>query len=570
MDIPILSLLIFLPLLAVPALALIPRSLPGTIRGVTLGVMLLTFGAALKLYFDFDPDTAAFQFEENREWVLEAIRYRVGVDGISILLVMLTTFLLPIALLSSVRSITHKVREFCIALLVLESAMLGTFLALDLFVFYVFWEIMLFPVTLIIGVWGGKRRIHASVKFVIYTMAGSLLMLVAILYIYYKNGAVTFDYNVLLAAVGEAGSLTSLRMKEQVFLFLAFGLAFAIRIPLFPLHTWLPGAQVEAPTAGSVILAGVLLKMGAYAFIRFAIPFFPQAAALFSGPLMALAVVGIIYGALVAWAQEDMKKLVAYSSVSHMGLIMLGIFAMTREGVAGGVLQMVNHGLSTGALFLCVGFLYDRRHTRLMRDYGGVARAMPFFAAVFLLVSLSSIGLPGTNGFVGEFLILAGTFKEGIGSELEPGNVLCWRNQVIVLGVLATTGVVLGAVYMLTMLRRVLFGPAELEENRGLKDLTGREKLVILPIVAFILLIGIAPGLFLQKIYRSVDVYVENYQPKLMEKRNPETATRKALMMRQLMRMQFESSVKGEEPPSMDMRNLEWKLGPYQGGGERR
>ena len=566
MDIPILSLLIFLPALGVPVLALVPRKMPGAARGVTLAFMLLAFGAALKLYLDFDPDDAAFQFLENREWVGESIRYRVGVDGLSILLVMLTVFLMPLAMLSAFRSVTDRVREFCIALLVLESAMLGTFLALDLFLFYVFWELMLVPMVLIIGVWGGKRRVYATVKFVLYTMAGSLLMLVAILYMYYKNGGVTFDYNVLLAALSESGAITSLKMKEQVILFLAFGLAFAIKVPLFPLHTWLPDAHVEAPTAGSVILAGVLLKMGTYAFIRFAIPFFPQAAAVFSGPLMALSVAGIIYGALVAWAQEDMKKLVAYSSVSHMGFIMLGIFAMTREGLSGGILQMVNHGLSTGALFLCVGFLYERRHTRMLRDYGGVARAMPLFSTVFVIVYFSSIGLPGTNRFVGEFLILAGTFKEGIGSALEPGNPFCWRNKVVVLGLLASTGIVLGAVYMLSMLKRVLFGPADREENRNLKDLTLREKVVILPIVAFIILIGVGAGMLLGKMHRSVDKYVEINQPKLMEKRNPQTAARNARMMKQLIRMQMENSLHGTESGPLDLRDIQWKVGPYKGG----
>jgi len=443
----------------------------------------------------------------------------------------------------------------------------GTFLAMDLFLFYVFWELMLIPMYLIIGVWGGERRIYATVKFVLFTMAGSILMLVAIFFLYFKSGGNSFDYSVWVSIFTGEGTVGQLTRGEQVLCFLAFALAFAIKVPLFPLHTWLPDAHVEAPTTGSVILAGVLLKMGTYGFLRFAIPLFPDAAALLSAPLMGLAVVGIVYGALVAFAQEDVKKLVAYSSVSHLGFVMLGMFAMTPEGVSGSIIQMVNHGLSTGALFLCVGFLYERRHTRLMEQFGGIARVMPAFAAVFVLVSLSSIGLPGTNGFVGEFLILSGVFREGIGSVIEPGNLLSWRNLVLVMGVVATTGIILGAVYMLTMVRRTLFGPVSVEANRSLKDLNLREYAVILPVLAFIVLIGIAPGLFLDKTRASVDEYVRTWQPRIMGLRNEATAKRNDEVRNQLIRMQVLSAIQGGGEAA-DLSGLKWYVVPpeEQGG----
>jgi len=563
MGLPLLSIITFLPLLAVPVVALMPKELPGTARNVALAFMLVTFGISLYLFFAFNGAEAGFQFVEDKAWIGSAIHFKLGVDGITILLVLLTTFLTPIAFLGAYRGVEEKVKEFCIAMLVLETAMVGTFLSLDMFLFYVFWELMLIPMYVIIGIWGGKRRIYATVKFVIFTMAGSVLMLVAILYMYWKNGGQTFDYDGLLAALTASGPGAALSVKEQVFLFLAFGLAFAIKVPMFPFHTWLPDAHVEAPTAGSVILAGVLLKMGTYGFLRFAIPFFPEAAAMFSMPLMLLAVVGIIYGALVAFAQDDIKKLVAYSSVSHLGFVMLGMFALTQEGLEGSVLQMVNHGLSTGALFLCVGFLYERRHTRLIADFGGIARVVPFFAASFLLVSLSSIGLPGTNGFVGEFLILSGVFKEGIGSALDPTTLLSWRNFVLAMGVLATSGVVLGAVYMLTMARKVLFGPVTKDENKGLFDLSIREKAVILPVLAMIILIGVAPGIFVNKTRGSVDAYVKTWQTRVMQKRNKVTADRNRNLMRDILRKQLEQAIGGA---ALDLGDVQWKEGPYKPG----
>jgi NADH-quinone oxidoreductase subunit M len=354
---------------------------------------------------------------------------------------------------------------------------------------------------LIIGVWGGERRVYAAVKFFLYTFLGSVLMLVAIVWLHLRAGGTTFSYIEL--------AKTAIDAREQTWLFAAFGLAFAIKVPLFPFHTWLPDAHVEAPTAGSVILAGVLLKMGTYGFLRFAIPMFPEAAGTFSVPIMVLAVVGIVYGSLVAFAQGDVKKLVAYSSVAHLGFVMLGMFAMTEEAVAGSVLQMVNHGVSTGALFLLVGVLYERRHTRAMDAYGGIARPMKVFAAVLVIVTLSSIGLPGTNGFVGEFLILAGTFREALSS----GGA--FRVVAIVLGVAATTGVVLGAVYMLTMVRKVLFGPIVHEENRDLKDLNGRELAVLGSLVALVFWIGIQPGFFLSKTEASVKRVVATYHERV-------------------------------------------------------
>ena len=560
---PILSVITFLPLLAIPLVALIPKELPGTARNVTLGFMLATFAASMVLFFRFNELDPAFQFVENVPWIGDAIHYKIGVDGISILLVALTTFLTPIAFLGAYRSITDKVKEFCIVLLILETAMLGTFLAMDLFLFYIFWELMLIPMYFLIGVWGGKRRIYATVKFVLFTMVGSVLMLVAIIYLYMRSGGVTFDYNALIAALGQVGKAGALTIKEQVVLFGAFGLAFAIKIPMFPFHTWLPDAHVEAPTAGSVILAGVLLKMGTYGFLRYAIPIFHEAAALFSAPLMGLAVVGIIYGALLAFAQEDVKKLVAYSSVSHLGFVMLGMFAMTREGIQGSILQMVNHGLSTGALFLCVGFLYERRHTRLIEHFGGIARVLPFFAVVFMITVFSSIGLPGTNGFVGEFLILAGVFKEAVGSAMEPG-LFNWRNFVLVMGVLACTGVVLGAVYMLNMTRKVMFGPITHEENKKLKDLSWREKLVIIPVIAMILFIGLAPGMFVSKMKVTVDRYVQTHQTRMMKQRNKATSERNDNYLKQVIQQKIQSQMGG----AVNMENIKWQVGPYQGGGK--
>jgi NADH-quinone oxidoreductase subunit M len=422
------------------------------------------------------------------------ISYHLGIDGISLLLVMLTTFLTPIALGSAWHAIEARVKEFVVTMLLLETGMIGVFVSLDLFLFYVFWEAMLIPMYLIIGVWGGPQRIYAAVKFVLYTLAGSLLMLIAILALYFQYGAstgtYTFDFPVLSRFVVAPGT-------AQTLMFLAFALAFAIKVPLFPFHTWLPDAHVEAPTAGSVILAGVLLKMGTYGFLRFCLPLFPSASLAFAPWMVALSVIGILYGAWVSTVQPDLKKLVAYSSVSHLGFVMLGVFTFTAQGLIGGILQMVNHGLSTGALFLLVGMLYERRHTRLIADFGGLWGIIPAFSVMFLIVSLSSLGLPGLNGFVGEFLILLGAFQAS-----RPAAVF------------ATAGIIFAAVYMLWMYQRVAFGQVTNPENRRLTDLSPREWALVLPLVALIVWIGVYPVAFTAKTEATVDALVQQVETK--------------------------------------------------------
>ena len=487
-----LSWIIFLPLAAAGVILLLPKEKSGWIRTTALLATLLDFGLCLVLYFGFDPYTAAPQFVEKRAWIPGiGSSYHVGVDGICFWLVVLTAFLGPLCILGSWAPIQKRVKEYHFSFLFLQTGILGVFCALDLVLFYVFWEVMLVPMYLLIGVWGGPRRIYAAVKFFLYTMVGSLLMLVAILWIYFQSadpftGLRTFD---LLQIYG----MEKPAFAAQIWLFLAFGLAFAIKVPMFPFHTWLPDAHVEAPTAGSVILAGVLLKMGTYGFLRFAIPLFPDAALHFVPLVSVLAIVGIIYGALVSMVQPDMKKLVAYSSVSHLGFVMLGMFAFNQQGVSGSIYQMLNHGVSTGALFFLVGVIYDRRHTRMIADFGGLARVMPKYAVVFVIVALSSIGLPGLNGFVGEFLILFGTFK---------------ANPVY--AVFAATGVIFAAVYLLWMIQRVFYGPLDKPENQELEDLTLREKLVLYPLVVMIVWMGVHPQTFLSKMEVSVRVFLEN------------------------------------------------------------
>jgi len=482
-----LSLVTFLPAAGALALTLFPERAHNAMRVFALLVSLAAFAASVPLVIHFAP-IADMQFVVAKQWIPAlGISYKMGLDGITLWLVLLVTFITPITVLSCFASITERVKEFFICMLILETAMIGAFVALDLFLFYVFWEAMLIPMYFLIGMWGGERRIYATVKFFIYTMIGSLLMLVAILYVVHahrgQTGELTFDYARLLT--------TALSSREQWLLFLAFALAFAIKVPMFPFHTWLPDAHVEAPTAGSVILAGVLLKMGTYGFIRFAMPMFPEAAVRAIPLIAVLAIVGIIYGALVAMVQKDVKKLVAYSSVSHLGFVMLGLFAFNTHAVEGAIYQMLNHGISTGGLFLLVGVIYERRHTRLISEYGGLARVMPWFATVFMIITLSSIGLPPLNGFIGEFLILVGAFQFNV-----------WY------GVLAATGVVLGAIYMLWMYQRVFFGEVTNQKNEGLKDLSVREYIVFAPLIVLILLMGVWSKPFITRMEPSVNKFL--------------------------------------------------------------
>jgi len=476
----LLSLTTFLPVLGVLLLLFIPKDSKGLLRNVAFATTVVTFLVSLPIMFGFQSN-AEFQFVENVPWIAAGpfvMRYFIGIDGISLWLVILTTFIMPLAVLSTYTAVEEKVKEYMILLLLLETGMLGAFISLDLFLFYIFWEVMLIPMYFMIGIWGGKNRIYAAVKFFIYTMVGSLLMLVALIFLYFKGLEAGFTNFSLLQFFN-----LQLPLATQVWLFLAFALAFAIKVPMFPLHTWLPDAHTEAPTAGSVILAAIMLKMGTYGYVRFAIPLFPEAAHKFTPLIATLAVIGIIYAALVAMVQEDVKKLVAYSSVAHLGFVMLGIFAFNVEGITGGMLQMINHGISTGALFLIVGFIYERRHTRLITDFGGLSKQMPIFATIFMIVTLSSIGLPGTNGFVGEFLILIGAF----------GGALRWWT------VIATSGVILSAVYMLWMFQRVMFGELDNPKNQKLLDLNAREVCIMVPLIVMIFVMGIYPKPFIDK-----------------------------------------------------------------------
>jgi NADH-quinone oxidoreductase subunit M len=493
LGIPILSLLIFFPILGAVVLLFINKENGGALRWVTLIFAFIEFIFSLPLFFSFDSKTAAMQFVEDWWWVQSyGISYKLGIDGISLLLVLLATFLTILCILCSWTAITFRVKEFMISFLFLETGMIGALVSLDLILFYVFWEVMLIPMYLLIGVWGDpRRRIYAAVKFFLFTMAGSVLMLVAILILHFLNqratGISTFDVLELYKLGLPAGT--------QYWLFGAFALAFAIKVPMFPFHTWLPDAHTEAPTAGSVILAGVLLKMGTYGFIRFAIPLFPNAAFDLLPLVSVLAIIGIIYGALVSMMQPDLKRLVAFSSVSHLGYVMLGMFAFNMQGIEGAIYQMLNHGISTGSLFLIVGMIYERRHTRLIADFGGLSKVMPIYAVFFMIVTLSSIGLPGTNGFVGEFLILLGAFQ---------------RN--VVYGVLAATGVILGAAYMLWMFQRVMFGKITRPENEKLKDLNAREITILVPMVIVIFLMGIYPKLFFSKMDASVEKFLKDFK----------------------------------------------------------
>ncbi|HTS00137.1 MAG TPA: NADH-quinone oxidoreductase subunit M [Bacteroidota bacterium] len=486
MEQHLLSLILTLPVAGALVAALAGKGNDRLVKSAGLFFSCLAFAASVWLFVAFDGARSDMQFVEIASWIPQlGVSYHVGVDGISLLLIVLTTFLTPVALLASWESVRERLRGYVALMLLLEAGTLGVFMALDLFLFYVFWEFMLIPMYFIIGIWGGQERIYAAVKFFLYTMAGSLLMLVAIIalgvYASWMPGEkFTTD---LLRLMQIAPRIPA---GAQTLMFAAFTLSFAIKVPIFPLHTWLPDAHVQAPTAGSVILAGILLKMGTYGLVRFCLPLFPDPTVRFLPLLAALGIIGIIYGALVSMVQPDLKKLVAYSSVSHLGFVVLGIFSLTEEGLQGSILQMINHGLSTGALFLLVGMIYDRRHTRLIADFGGLARPMPVYAAFFMIVMLSSMGLPGLNGFVGEFLILLGAFRSAfLGTP--------WY------AIAACTGVILAAVYLLWSYQRMFFGKTEKPENQSAKDLGAREIAVLVPVVLFIVWIGIAPGTFLAK-----------------------------------------------------------------------
>ena len=490
----LLSALIFLPLAGALLLVFLPKENPGVIKNVTLFVTLAEFLLSLPVVFGFDSAVAGMQFVERHAWIpAYGIDYYIGVDGISLWLLMLTTFIMPITILSTYEAVGKNVKEFMIFMLLLEVGMVGVFLAIDLFLFYIFWELVLIPMYFLIGVWGGERRIYAAIKFFLYTFAGSVLMLVAIMALYFYQHRVTGVYSFDLMRLYDL----NIPVKLQFWMFAAFFLAFAFKVPMFPFHTWLPDAHVEAPTSGSVILAAVLLKMGTYGFLRFAMPLFPVAAVDLTPAVATLAVIGIVYGALVSMVQKDIKKLVAYSSVSHLGFVMLGLFAMNLQGIEGGILQMVNHGVSTGALFLIVGIIYERRHTRLIEEFGGLSKLLPVFAVCFMIVTLSSIGLPGMNGFVGEFLILLGSFK---------------ANRVLT--VIAASGVILAAVYMLWMFQRVMFGKVENEKNRHLPDMKARELAYMLPLLVLIFWIGVYPQTFLRKMDASVSAFVTRIEAK--------------------------------------------------------
>ena len=488
-----LTLVTFFPLLGVFVILFINRENKTTIRWIALITSLITFGISLWVLVLFNPADPDLQMVIDIPWIAVAgweITYLMGIDGMSILLVLLTTFLTPISILSTWTAIEERVKEFMIFFLMLEIGMLGVFLSLDLFLFYIFWEFTLVPMYFLIGIWGGPNRVYAAVKFFLYTMAGSLLMLLAIIWLGISQG--TFSVPEIIANA-------SIPANFQFWLFLAFAAAFAIKVPMWPLHSWLPDAHVEAPTAGSVILAGVLLKMGTYGFLRFNLSMFPNASVKLAPWIAVLAIIGILYGAMVSYAQKDVKKLVAYSSVSHLGFVMLGLFAINLQGIEGGILQMINHGISTGALFLVVGMIYERRHTREMDAFGGLWKVMPVYAVLTLIVVLSSMGLPGLNGFVGEFTILLGAF----GSEVLNNP---WY------AALAAVGVILAAVYLLYMFNKMFMGPVDKDENRKLLDLNLREIVTLVPLLILIFWIGLYPSPFFNLMEASVTKLVESIQ----------------------------------------------------------
>ena len=488
-PLPLLSLVTFLPLVGAGFILMIrgdEEVVARNARFVALWTSLITFVLSLLIWVEFDRGSADFQFEEIAEWMPSlGLRYHMGVDGISMMFVLLSTFLTPLCIVSSWEAIKVRVKEYMIAFLVLETLMVGMFCALDFIVFYVFFEGVLIPMFLIIGIWGGQRRVYAAFKFFLFTLTGSVLMLLAILAIYYQLG--TLD-------ILEVMKLR-LPADMQIWLWLAFFASFAVKVPMWPFHTWLPDAHVEAPTAGSVILAGVLLKMGAYGFLRFSLPILPEASAFFTPFMFTLSILAVVYTSLVALAQEDMKKLIAYSSVAHMGFVTLGIFTVNQQGVEGAIYQMLSHGIVSAALFLCVGVIYDRMHSRLIERYDGLVGRMPRYAFVFMIFMLASVGLPGTSGFVGEFLVIVGAFKVNTGVAL-----------------LAASGMVLGAAYMLYLYRRVIFGKITKEDLLSILDMSPRERVVFAPLIFMVFLMGIYPMPFLDVMSASVENLVTNYE----------------------------------------------------------
>ena len=498
-GVPILSIVCYLPLAgALFVMLFMKNDENGRIRRFATGVALADLMVSIPLWFTFDRGGELFQFRESASWIESiGVRYEFGIDGISLLLILLTTLLGFLAFLSSWSAIKVREKEYYIFMLLLQTGMLGVFMAMDFFLFYVFWEVMLVPMYFLIGIWGGPRKLYAAIKFFLYTLVGSVLMLLGILALYFYNSTGLLG----MEGLGNPKTFSILQFHEigaqlpadlQFWIFLAFFVGFAIKVPMFPFHTWLPDAHVEAPTAGSVILAGVLLKMGTYGFVRFSLPILPSATWELLPWMAGLSIIGIIYGALVAMAQKDMKKLVAYSSVSHLGFVMLGVFALNTAGLNGGILQMINHGLSTGALFLLVGVIYERRHTRMIAEYGGISAKMPLFATIFLVITMSSIGLPALNGFIGEFTILVGAFN----------RVWWW-------GLMGAIGIVLGAAYMLWMYQRVFFGPISNPENENLEDLNKRELLYLMPIVILCFWIGLYPRPFFRVLEKPVAYIVE-------------------------------------------------------------
>jgi len=502
----LLPLILGLPLLGAIFVMCTPKGESSLHRGIGLFFSIVTFLVSLAIFRYYNPKESGFQLVFDADWIpVVNAHFKMGIDGISLFLVILTTLLMPLTLLGTKNSIEKYTREFIAAMLVLEVGMLGAFLATDVFLFYVSWEVMLIPMYLLIGIWGGQRRLYASIKFVIYTMVGSLLMLVAIFYVYVKAGAALGHYTTDLQEL----TSVSLPYHAQVWCFAAFALAFAIKVPLFPLHTWLPDAHVEAPTAGSVILAGVLLKFGIYGFLRYAFPLFPHGGMVWAPALAVLAVIGIIYGAFTAFAQDDVKKLVAYSSVSHLGFCMLGVVAMTTMGIEGSIYAMLSHGLTTGGLFLGIGVLYERRHTRRLAEYGGIWKQMPIFAGLFLIITMGSAGLPALSGFVGEFLSLFGTFIAG---DTFPANHPNFLPMVRLLAALATTGVILGAIYLLYMFQKVFFGKLDKSRNGGLPDLKGHELATFIPLVLAIMAGGLFPKYLLKTMEPSVNKFILDFQ----------------------------------------------------------